>query len=58
MIKKVHPMNNDEMEGTVAELPWEKLRNALENRFQLNGDEEITEVKPTSNGLRVRIEKC
>jgi len=53
---KIHPMNNDLMNGNIAELPWERLKEAIECEFHIGHDEEITEIKPTINGLRVRIE--
>ena len=53
---KVHPNNNDEMEGDILELPWKKLLPGLHDTFHLNETEEITEIKINNNGLRVRIE--
>ena len=53
---KVH-LNSKEMgAGVISELSWEKIRSHLEVAFHIRHGEFISEVQPTQNGLRVKIE--
>jgi hypothetical protein len=44
-------------EGCISELSWETIKPNLEHAFRLRLGETITEVEPTVNGLRIKIEK-
>ena len=44
-------------DGTVSELPWERLKPMLEHSFDLRHSETIEEIQPTANGIRIKIGK-
>lgn len=56
MIKKVHLGDSKITSGVVMETNWERIRPALEHIFDLRMSETITEVQPTENGIRIKVE--